>query len=178
MKTNLKNTALKIAITSLLLMGLTPSVIAGVIGGEVAEINDLQQTFVSNITIVAGEAQADTTIMTGIINNNMEAGWNLTVSSANLGKLNRGAGGIGNEINYEYIQLVKQSGILGADLVDPHAQVKDITGGSVNFDTGSGLATSATEDYGFALQISWKEDSSMLAGSYSDTITLTLATDA
>jgi hypothetical protein len=41
-----------------------------------------------------------------------------------------------------------------------------------------GTATDATEGYTFALKISWSSDTSLLSGTYSDTLTLTLANDS
>jgi hypothetical protein len=172
---------------------------AGTVGGSVTPINSLSnENYVSNLTIGTStpgnnNAQTDTTIVTGQIDNNDENGWKLTVVSANLGKLKKGSGGAGREIAYTNIKFVRTSGAstLGAGLTDPHNTVRNIaTGedagdvaGTTVFNTGTaygvpGTATDATEGYTFALKISWSSDTSLLSGTYSDTLTLTLANDS
>lgn len=171
---------------------------AGTVGGSVTAINTLTENFVSNITIGTStpgnnNAQTDTTIVSGQIDNNNDAGWKLTIVSANAGKLMKGAGGAGRQITYTNVKFVRTSGAgtLGAGLTDPHDTVRNIaTGanagdvaGTTVFNTGSaygvpGTATDATEAYTYALRISWSSDTSLLAGTYSDTITLTLANDS
>lgn len=168
---------------------------AGTVGGSVAPINTLtNEVYTSNVVIDPSVGQTDTTIVTGRINNNNDAGWKLTVVSANLGKLVRteggGGGGAGREIAYTNVKFVKTAGTLGAGLTDPHNQSKDIAAGTgaggvagtTAFNTGAafgtpGTATSATIDYDFALRISWSADRSLLSGTYQDTVTLTLAND-
>ena len=172
--------------------------LAGTVGGSVTAINTLTQNFVSNLTIGTStpgndNSQTDTTVVSGQIDNNNDAGWKLTVVSTNLGKLLKGAGGAGREIAYTNIKFVRTSGAstLGAGLTDPHNTVRNIaTGadagdvaGTTVFNTGTavgvpGTATDATEGYTYALQISWSSDTSLLAGTYSDTVTLTLANDS
>lgn len=173
-------------------------VLAGTVGGSVTPINNLTETYTSNITIGTStpgnnNGQTDTTIVSGVIDNNSDTGWKLTVVSANLGKLFKGAGGAGREITYTNVKLVRTSAAntLGAGLTDPHNTSKNIaTGagagdvaGTTIFNTGTavgspGTATDATEGYAYALRISWSSDTSLLAGTYSDTITLTLANDS
>jgi hypothetical protein len=143
--------------------------------------------YVSGITIVAGAGQTDTTVVSGTIDNNFDQGWKLTVTSGNTGKLKRGAGGAGRELLYSNVKLVKTGGTLGAGLTDPAngatGVAKDVISAPAVFNTGTapgtpGTATSATVAYAYALKITWSADTSLLSGTYSDTITLVLANDS
>jgi hypothetical protein len=107
----------------------------------------------------------------------MAAGWNLAVSSTNKGLLMRGAGGAGNQIDYGTIKLLKTGGVLGNGLTDPSGSDQSVSTGSTTFITTT-AATSATVGYAYDLQISWSADTSLLAGSYTDVITVVLSTDA
>lgn len=171
------------------------SAVAGTVGGTVDPINVLSnEAFTSSITIDPATGQTDTTIVTGRINNNNDAGWKLTVVSTNLGKLVRteggGGGGAGRQIAYTNVKFVNTGGTLGTGLSSPNNQSKNITtgasagdvAGTTVFNTGAavgtpGTATSATVDYDFALKISWSADRNLLSGTYQDTVTLTLAND-
>jgi hypothetical protein len=193
MNTRLTMQRVLAASAAFLLGGAT--VFAGTVGGSVTAINTLAENYVSNITIGSStpgsNAQTDTTVVSGTIDNNNDAGWKLTVVSANVGKLKRGAGGAGREILYTNVKFVKTGGTLGAGLTDPHnvtrnivtgADAGDVAGTTV-FNTGAtvgapGTATTATVAYAYALRISWSSDTTLLSGSYSDTITLTLANDS
>ena len=188
-----------LAATAALLASLTPA-IAGTVGGSVTAINTLTETDHAAITIGSSTAgadnsQTDTTIVTGTIDNNSDRGWNLTITSANTGKLKKDSGGAGSEILYTSVKLFKTGGILGAGLTDPAngstGVAKNIvtgnsdpgaSAGTVIFNTGSavgthGTATTATQAYAYALKISWNNDQTLLAGTYNDTITLLLAND-
>lgn len=188
----IRHTPCKLAVAAALALGATGA-LAGTVGGSVDPINTLVENDVSSITIVGASGQTDTTIVTGTIDNNFDGGWKLTVTSANVGKLTRGggAGGAGREILYTNVKFVKTAGTLGAGLTDPHDSNKNIvtgaSGGGVAgttiFNTGSavgvpGTATTATVAYAYALRISWAADTSLLSGTYSDSVTLTLANDS
>lgn len=194
MNAHFHQTPLKLALAAALALGAT-GVLAGTVGGSVSPINTLVENDVSSITIVAATAQTDTTIVTGTIDNNYEHGWKLTVASGNTGKLVRTSGsggpGAGREILYTNVKFVKTGGTLGAGLTDPNGSSKDIvtgiSGGGVAgttiFNTGTavgtvGTATTATVGYAYALKISWSADTSLLSGTYSDSLTLTLANDS
>lgn len=159
------------------------------VGGEVDPINTLTSvTHVTNLDIVGASGLTNAVIVSGTINNNDEAGWELTVTSANAGKLQRGAGGAGREIAYNNITFVGTGGgTLGAGLTNPSGTVRNITSvsgpGVTHFfthtqETGTGTATSATVDYTFELRISAAADPSLLSGTYTDNITLTLNNDS
>ncbi len=161
-----------------------PSVRSGTIGGSVTPINTLTDAYISDITIVAATGQTDTTVVTGTIDNNFASGWKLTIVSGNTGKLLRGGGGAGREIPYTNITFVKTGGTLGDGLTDPAAAgTKNIaTSGTTIFNTGSAVATpltatTATVGCAYALKISWSADTTLLSGTYTDTLTLTLAND-
>ncbi len=166
---------------------------AGTVGGTVGAINQLADNYVSNIVIVPSVGQTDTEVVYGTIDNNSSTGWRLTVLSSNIGKLELAgsSGGSGREILYTNIKFVKTGGTLGGGLHDPDGAVRNIvtgllsggTPGTAVFNSGvafgtCGTATSATVNYGYSLQISWSADTSLLAGTYTDTLTLTLANDS
>lgn len=181
-----------LAVTTALLLGTTSS-LADTVGGSVTAILELVKNPVSNITIGsstpgASNAQTDTTIVSGTIDTNYDRGWKLTVTSANGGKLFKGAGGAGRQITYTNVKFVSGSGTLGAGLTDPST----VAGGVLSvatvpavFDTrttGSGgalaTATTATVAFAYSLKISWSSDLTLLAGTYTDTITLDLENDS
>ena len=166
--------------------------LADPIGGDVDPINTLTSvTYVTNLDIVGASGLADAVIVSGAINNNDELGWDLTVTSANAGRLQRGAGGAGRELVYNNITFVGTGGTLGAGLTNPSNTTRNVatgagagdTAGTTHFFThtqftGTGTATSATADYTFELRISAAADTSLLSGSYTDTLTLTLNNDS
>jgi hypothetical protein len=178
MRGNLKKSTFNILAVSMLTLGASTSALAGTVGGSVSEINDISYTAFSSITVVAKTGQTDTVVASGTINNNMSTGWGLTVLSSNSGKLKRvgSGGGVGNEILYSNLKMVKTGGTLGAGLTDPAAVAKDITPGIVLFRTEPGTATTATVDYTFNLTISWDSDPDLLEGTYTDTYTVSLVT--
>ena len=173
----IKKSALNLAVASALTLGVATSALAATVGGSIAQINDQTLAFVTGIAVVAAVSQNDTVILSGTINNNMAAGWNLKVDSANSGILKRGLGGVGNQINYGTIKLVQTGGTLGNGLTNPHTSDQDVSSGSTTFVTTT-AATSATVGYAYDLQISWAADTALLEGSYTDVITVILSTDS
>jgi flagellar biosynthesis protein FliQ len=173
----IKKSALNLAVASALTLGVATSALAATVGGSIAQINDQTLAFVTGIAVVAAVGQNDTVILSGTINNNMAAGWNLKVDSANSGILKRGLGGVGNQINYGSIKLVQTGGILGNGLTNPTTSDQDVSSGSTTFVTTT-AATSATVGYAYDLQISWAADTALLEGSYTDAITVVLSTDS
>ncbi len=178
------------------LLGSVTSALAygGLAGGGVALINTISSETYPTLTIVAASSATDAIIATGTIDNNSDHGWKLTVASTNHGILKRTTGtgdsgtlGVGTEILYTNIKLVKTSGTLGAGLTDPAGVPKDIsdnggTPGTIIFNTGAsvgshGTATTATCAYVYALKINYAADTTLLQGTYSDTLTLTLDVD-
>ncbi len=191
------NTRLKAClVTAVALCGATAAS-AGLVGGSADPINtNTNVSYIANLTIVGAAGQTDTTVVTGTIDNNFDHGWKLTVASTNLGILKRtsgtgdtGAAGVGTEIPYTSIKLTTTGGTLGAGLTAPVGTHNIAAGtgyggvaGTTYFNTGSDAltpaeATTATVGYGYALKISWTADTRILSGTYSDTITLTLAND-
>jgi len=173
----IKKSALNLAVASALTLGVATSALAATVGGAIAEINAQTLAFETGIAVVAAVGQNDTVILSGTINNNMAAGWNLKVDSANSGILKRGLGGVGNQINYGSIKLVQTGGILGNGLTNPTTSDQDVSSGSTTFVTTT-AATSATVGYAYDLQISWAADTALLEGSYTDAITVVLSTDS
>jgi len=149
-----------------------PSEDSGAISVAVAGVNDLIASTTGLMPGDGKEAGADKVIATGTIDNNSLNGWKLTVESANLGMLKNAS--TTNSINYNSIVWVKGAdGILGAGLTDP-ASDKQVTAAPAVFSAGT-AATTATEAYAFILQINWAADSTQPAGTYDDTITMTLS---
>lgn len=173
----IKKSALNLAVASALTLGVATSALAATVGGSIAQINEQTQTFVTGIAVVAAVGQTDTVILSGTINNNMAAGWNLKVDSANSGILKRGLGGVGNQIDYGTIKLLKTGGVLGNGLTDPSGSDQSVSTGSTTFTTDT-PATSATVDYAYDLKVSWSADTALLEGSYTDVITVVLSTDS
>lgn len=165
--------------------------LADPVGGDVDPINTLTSvTYFTNLDIVGASGLTSAVIVSGTINNNDEHGWDLTVESANLGKLQKGTGGAGRELAYNNITFVGTGGTLGAGLTNPSNSRNVATGadagnvpGTTHFFThdqftGTGTATAATADYTFELRISTAANPLLLSGSYTDTITLTLNNDS
>lgn len=176
-----------------LALGLAASAaLADPVGGDVDPISTLSSVnYVTNLDIVAASGLNNAVIVSGTINNNDENGWDLVVTSANAGKLQRGAGGAGRELVYTNITLVNSGGTLGVGLTNPSNTTRNVaTGagagdviGTTHFFThtqfaGTGAAQSATVDYTFELRISAPANTSLLSGIYTDTITLTLNNDS
>lgn len=167
------------------------AVLADPIGGEVDAINTLAATYVTTLDIVGASGIANEVVVSGTINNNDERGWDLTVTSANAGKLQKGAGGAGRELVYNNITFVGTGGTLGTGLTNPSNTTRNVATGAGAGDvigtthffthtqfTGTGTATSATTDYTFELRITAPANTSLLSGTYTDTITLTLSNDS
>lgn len=166
--------------------------LADPIGGDVDAINTLTAlTFAEDLNIVGATGLPTTVIVSGTINNNDAAGWDLTVTSENEGVLIReGGGGAGRQLAYDNITFVGTDGTLGANLTDPSATRNIATGadaggvaGTTHFFThsaftGTGEAHSATVNYTFELRISTSADTSLLSGNYTDDITLVLNNDS
>jgi len=201
MKMEMKHSVLKLAaVISAFALGGVASALAGntgggTVGGSVTPINTLTGTPNAAITIggsVPGGSNAltDFSVVTGNIDNNCDTGWKLTVVSGNHGKLKRvgSSGGDGNEIAYTNIHFAKTGGTLGATLTDPSTNgggIKDITSGTVIFNTGSvvgtpGSATTATVAYVYELRITTADDTKLLGSAttkFTDSLTLTLDND-
>jgi hypothetical protein len=158
---------------------------AGTVGAVVDPISALSNeqffTDVSGTTADAGATAV--TIASGVIDNNYQNGWNLTVASTNLGKLIRASAAdsdgssSADEILYTNIIWENAGGTLGAGLTDPDGSSQAITTGSATFETGAIAtpATTATVAYAYNLNITWGADTTLLQGTYEDTITMTLA---
>jgi len=172
-------------------MAVAASALADPVGGDVDPINTLTSvSYVSSIDIVGANGLSNVVLVSGTINNNDENGWDLSVASANLGRLRRGAGGAGRELTYTSVELFPTGGTLGTGLTSPAATRNVVTGagagdvaGTTHFFThsaftGHGTATSATVNYTFQLRISASADTSLLSGTYTDDVTLTLNNDS
>jgi hypothetical protein len=174
-----------LSIAALALVGSSVLADTGAIGGSNPLVNTLTGgTFGNAATITPATAINNLVVYTATLDSNSATGWKLTVASGNSGKLIRTtvpAGcTTGCQILYTNVKLVKTSGTLGGGLTDPQA-TKDITSGSTFFSTGLGAtasATSATFDYLFDLKIDVPVNRDLLQGTFSDSLTVTLASDA
>ncbi|MDO8806057.1 MAG: hypothetical protein Q7R35_16695 [Elusimicrobiota bacterium] len=179
MKHTIKITGIGVGI--LILMRI--SALAGSIGGVVDPISTLtSETYFAD---VSGGASADGVVSNAkiasvVVDNNNEAGWKLTVTSANNGSLKNTVAVSSPTIAYSNIKLVKTGGVLGAGLADPNNASQAVTSGSTIFQTSPGaqVASTATVAYALELQISWSANTALLSGTYSDTITMTLASES
>jgi hypothetical protein len=180
-----------LACRAVLGLAVATTALADPVGGDVDPINDLTSvTYATNIDIVGATGLTNVVLASGTISNNDSAGWDLTVTSANQGRLFRGAGGAGRQLTYTSIEFLPTGGTLGTGLTSPAATRNVATGadagdvaGTTHFFThsaftGTGTATSATVNYTFQLRISAAADTSLLSGSYTDNITLTLNNDS
>jgi hypothetical protein len=153
---------------------------AGTISATVDPINALSsEEYFTDVTGTANAnlGAADVKIASGVINNNSVAGWQLTVTSANNGNLVKD--GYARTIPYTDIEWNYVSGTRGSGLTDPSAAGRQsVVSGSCEFNTATKAATTATVNYKFELRISWGADPALVAGIYSDTITMTLAIDS
>jgi hypothetical protein len=172
-------------------LALASTALADPVGGDVDPINTLTSvSYVTNIDIVGANGLSSVALVSGTINNNDANGWDLTVTSANLGILKKGTGGAGRQLTYTNVVFAATGGTLGAGLTSPAGTRNIATGagagdvaGTTHFYThttfaGNGTATAATANYTFELRISAAADATLLSGSYSDDITLQLNNDS
>lgn len=182
MNTTFKPSVLNLALASALALGGIGSALAGAIGGSVPLTQSVTFVEVATSTpITVNTGYTDRMVASGLVNSNSAEGWKVTFTSANNGKLKRtgSSGGAGSEILYTNIHFVKTGGTLGSGLTAPDNTTKDITTGTAVVDTGGAavLATTATADYAYDLKITFSADPSLLAGTYTDTVTATIAED-
>jgi hypothetical protein len=152
----------------------------GTVGGTVQPINSVTATFTDPASVTIPSAGSDVNIVTGTIDNNSITGWKLTVTSGNLGKLLRTGGG--GQIVYTNVAFTGGGGTLGAGLTAPSG-AKPVDAVPAIFNTGTavgtpGTATTATVGYGYTLSITVPAATSRIAGTYTDTITVTVANDS
>jgi len=153
MNTNFKQSALKLALVSVLALGGVTSALAN-IGGSVAAINVLgASTFATAITVgtvdsLAANGRDDVQIVSGTINNNDPAGWTLSVKSANQGRLTKSGIGAapGRQITYTSVKFVGAAADgtgtgLGSGLTVPSAAVNIATPAAA---TGISFKTTGT----------------------------------
>ena len=172
----LKKSVLNVAVATALTVGFASSALAD---GTIAPINFMTQAAVSLSTISAGTAGSNETVVQGTISNNSDTGWNIAVASSNSGSLLRAGttGGAGSEIPYTSYHLNDDGGAgsMGAFTSTPFTTNAPTLLGATNFNTG--VTTTSTVAKNYTLGVSWLADTALLAGVYSDTITLTVTTN-
>jgi len=108
------------------------------------------------------------------VSNNTRDGFSVTVSSANLGKLSPSSSADGEtDIPYE-LEVSKDSGTLGGGMVLT-TDITDLTAEATILAKSGALQTSATDTLACSLHIDFSShaDQFEMAGSYSDTLTIT-----
>jgi hypothetical protein len=178
----MKNKIMIASISAGILLLMRISALAGSVGGVVDAISTLtSETYFSDVSggDSADGSASDAKIASVVVDHNDEAGWKLTVASANDGVLKNSVAASSQTIAYTNIKLVKTGGVLGSGLSDPHNSSQSVASGSTIFQTApaSEVAGSATVGYALELQISWSLDTALLSGTYSDSITMTLAAE-
>jgi len=172
----LKKSVLNVAVATVLTVGFASSALAA---GTIGPINSMTQAPVSLATVVAGTAGSNETVVQGTISNNADSGWNIAVASLNNGSLLRAGtlGGAGSEISYTkyHLNSTAGAGSMGSVATTPYTDNVPTAAGTTNFNTG--VATTATVAKNYELGVSWNADTALLAGVYSDTITLTITTN-
>jgi hypothetical protein len=187
-----------LAVAALALAGSSAFADTHTVGGNIPPINALTFSPIDAtvaagaFTAAAGNSAFD--LGTGQIDNNSVTGWKLEIKSLNKGVLKRtsagGGSGAGSEVLYSNIKLINTGGTnaTGTGISDPAGATgtaKDVTNtsGIAVWNTGSavgtpGTAATATVGYKYKLQINIGTDTSRLAGTYTDSLTLTLANDS
>jgi len=171
----LKKSVLNVAVATVLTAGFASSAMAAV--GGIAAINSLTGAQTELPAIVASADVNNLEVFSGTISNNSNSGWNVTVSSLNDGKLEGSSGtGAGSEIPYTLYHLneVTNAGsVMGVEVSgDVYGSALPVSGVH-KFATSA--VTTATVHQDYTVGVSWVADTSLLAGTYSDTFTLVLA---
>ena len=175
-----KKSVLKNILGSVLVIGAASSVIAAPvsIGSGVQAI--------TLITLVAsGEEATDfkagdytgVLIASGVIDSNVANGFIITVGSDNGGSMRRAGGGVdvGSNVTYSHYELIQgASGLLGEG-ASPFERkaIPALNNGSVSF--RSGAVKSATVKQEYSLKVFFTASDDVLAGAYTDTISLAIA---
>ena len=108
-----------------------------------------------------------------VINSNSSTGFILKIKLANNGNYKKG----NSAIPMTALVLNKLSGTIGAGLTDPNnLDVLAVVSSGGEFSWNPGNApTTATSNYMVELKADWNEPSGVLAGFYSETITVTIS---
>ena len=171
----LKKSVLNVAVTTVLTAGFASSAIAA---GGIAAINLLTGAQIALPAILASDNVDNLEIYSGTISNNSSSGWNVKVTSGNGGKLEGSSGtGEGSEIPYTLYHLneVKNAGSkMGTELKKSSVYGSAAPSSGVHTFATSAVTT-ATVHQDYTVGVSWLADTSLLAGTYSDTFTLVLA---
>ena len=170
----LKKSVLNIAVATVLTAGFASSAMAA---GGIAAINSLTGAQTDLPAIVASADVSNLQVFSGTISNNSNSGWNVTITSANDGKLEGSSGtGAGSEIPYTLYHLnevLNAGSVMGAQVSGNVYGSHAPTSGVHKFATSA--VTTATVHQDYTVGVSWDADTSLLAGTYSDTFTLVLA---
>lgn len=156
-------------VASSLLIGASllagPAAMAQEVSGTVAPISSATFTGTTGTAIVAGTAVSAYPMGSLAIQNNAPAGWTLTVASANGGKLNFGA----NSITYTALTT---AAIAGATITPATMTVAATAATVIDAAYNADVADGVT---GVAVTAAIAANQIVPAGTYSDTLTFTLA---
>lgn len=170
----LKKSVLHVAVATVLTAGFASSAMAA---GVIVPINSLTGAQTDLPAIVASADVSNLEVFSGTISNNSNSGWNVTVTSTNSGKLKGSSGtGAGSEIPYTLYHLneVKNAGsVMGVEASGSVYGSATPSAGVHKFATSAVSTATVHQDY--TVGVSWLADTSLLAGTYSDTFTLVLA---
>lgn len=166
-----------------LCLGLTGVAIAEAPEGTVGTINTITNTPVTSLDLDSDGSL--TTVATILVSNNYENAWELTLDFTNAGVTTAGkfirssaagdASSVASEIDITALQLVPNAspGTLGTDLTAPTGTFT-LVSGEGTFDPGATQST-ATVAYLMDVKCSWVASNANLQGTYTETITATLA---
>ena len=182
MNITFKKSVLNIGVASVLTIGAASSAVAAPVagGGSVAPINTISQ--VANAGVATMDVGAENTyvISTGVIDSNTAGGFTITIGSLNAGNMKRDGGdtSVGSLAAYtSYILANTAGGVLGTDATP--FTTKALVAADVGTKTfTSGAVTTATVAKTYSLSVKFTPTASLIAGAYSDTITMTIAADS
>ena len=182
MNITFKKSVLNIAVASVLTIGAASSAVAAPVagGGSVADINTISQVKNAGVATMVVGAENTYVISTGVIDSNTAGGFTITIGSLNAGNMKRDGGdtSVGSLAAYtSYILASTSGGVLGTGATP--FDTKALVAADVGTKTfTSGAVTTATVAKTYSLSVKFTPTASLIAGAYSDTITMTIAADS
>jgi len=182
MNITFKKSVLNIAVASVLTIGAASSAVAAPVagGGSVAEINTISQVANAGAATMVVGTENTYVISTGVIDSNTAGGFTITIGSLNAGNMKRDGGdtSVGSLAAYtSYILASTSGGVLGTGATP--FDTKALVAADVGTKTfTSGAVTTATVAKDYSLSVKFTPTASLIAGAYSDTITMTIAADS
>jgi hypothetical protein len=171
----LKKSVLNVAVATVMTVGFASSAMAA---GGIGPLNILTGDHIALPAIVAADDISNLEVYAGVITNNSSSGWNLKVTSDNGGYLQGDTGTTvaGSQIPYTLYHLNKgtaSGSVMGVEATGSVYGSAAPVSGVYTFATSA--VSSATVHQSYNVGVSWLNNTSLLAGTYSDTFTLVLA---